>query len=91
MFTHAKRPYQDCHITSGKTHPRFQGIQGFLDQLLHNFPESGDKKITQQAYNNTHLLNCFKGSNIFIFLMMHKLLKDHNIYITIQNCHPERQ
>lgn len=45
MFTHAKRPYQDCHITSGKTHPRFQGIQGFLDQLLHIFPESGDKKI----------------------------------------------
>lgn len=45
MFTHAKRPYQDCHITSGKTHPRFRGIQGFLDQLLHTFPESGDKKI----------------------------------------------
>lgn len=30
-----------------------------------------------------YLLNCFKGSNIFIFLMMYKLLKDYNIYIKI--------
>lgn len=44
MFTHARRPYQGYHITSGKTHPRFQGILGFLDQLLHISPESGDNK-----------------------------------------------
>lgn len=93
MFTHARRPYQGYRITSGKTHPRFQGILGFLDQLLHISPESGDNKqnpvglitcICQIISQEQQILSYFQGCNncwrIIIFISKFKsfVLKDNS-------------
>lgn len=102
MFTHARRPYQGYHITSGKTHPRFQGILGFLDQLLHISPESGDNKqnpvglitcICQIISQEQQILSYFQGCNncwrIIIFISKFKsfVLKD-NSFICHVTCTP---